>query len=135
MPTDFLQNTREEIRSIITKQENTTRNQNDADDNYADSVHMIKQEMYQKVNYKKIKIELGKTIKKTTKKPWLSEELTVIWNELCVKEKTMLRSEIKSRRTKRDEFLRQRKVFNREVKKAKRKFWKKKQTDRTVGNM
>ena len=41
----------------------------------------------------------------------------------------MLRSELKSRRTKRDEFLRQRKVFNREVQKPKPKFWKKKQTD------
>ena len=41
----------------------------------------------------------------------------------------MLRSEIKSRRTKRDEFLRQRKVFNREVQKAKRKFVKQKQIE------
>ena len=39
----------------------------------------------------------------------------------------MLRSDIKSGRTKRDEFLRHRKVFNREVQEAKRKFWKQKQ--------
>ena len=41
----------------------------------------------------------------------------------------MLKSDIKSKRTKRDEFLRQRKVFNREVQKAKRKFWKQKQME------
>ena len=64
IPTDFLQDKREEIRNIITKLENTTPNQNDADDNYADFVHMIKQEMYQKVNYKKIKVEIGQNNKK-----------------------------------------------------------------------
>ena len=41
----------------------------------------------------------------------------------------MLQSDIKSKRTKRCEFLRQRKVFNREVQKAKRKFWKQKQIE------
>ena len=55
---------REEIRNIITKLENTTRSQNDADDNYADFVYIIKQEMYQKVNYKKIKVEIGQSNKK-----------------------------------------------------------------------
>ena len=80
IPTDFLQNKREEIRNIITKLENNTRNQNDADDNYADFIHMIKQEIYQKVNYKE-KNEIGQNNKKRrTKKPWWSEELTVIWN-------------------------------------------------------
>ena len=54
----------------------------------------------------------------------------VICNELCVKEKAILRSEVKSRRTKRDKFLRQRKVFNREVQKVIHKFWKKKQADK-----
>ena len=91
---------------------------------------MIKQEMYQKVNYKNIKNKIGLNNKKRrTKKPWWSEELTVVWNELCIKEKAMLRSDIKLKRTKRDEFLRHRKVFNREVQKAKRKFWRQKQNE------
>ena len=63
------------------------------------------------------------------KKPWWSEELTDIWNELCLKEKSMLKSESRFKRTRREEFLRHRKLFNREVQKAKQRFWKKKQVD------
>ena len=79
--------------------------QNEADENYAD-FNMIKQEMYQKVNNKSIKSKIGLNNKKRrTKKPWWSEELTIIWNELCIKEKAMLSSDIKLKGTKRGEFL------------------------------
>ena len=105
-------------------------NQTEADENYADFIHMIKQEMHQKVNYKSIKIEIGLNNKtRRTKKPRWSEELTAIWNELCINEKAMLRSDIKLKRTKRDKLLRHRKVFNRKVQKAKRKFWRQKQNE------
>ena len=125
-----MQDKREDIRNLIVKLENSIQSQTEADENYTDFVCMIKQEMHQKVNHKKNKIRIGLNNKKRRiKKPWWSEKLTVIWNELCVKEKSMLKSDIKSKRTKRDEFLRQRKVFNREVQKAKRKIWKQKQIE------
>ena len=86
--------------------------------------------MYQKVDFKTIKIKTGRNNKKRRlKKPWWSVELTNIWNELCTKEKAMLKSDVQSKRAKRDEFLRYRKFFNKEVQKAKRKFWKQKQTE------
>ena len=87
--------------------------------------------MYCKVSYKNTKKnqEGLNNKKRRMKQPWWSEELTDIWNELCPKEKSMLKSESRFKRTRREEFLRHRKLFNREVQKAKRRFWKKKQTE------
>ena len=67
--------------------------------------------------------------KRRTKKPWWSEYLSIIWNELCNKERAMLRAERNCKQKKRYAFLTQRKLFNREVQKAKRKFWKMKQIE------
>ena len=127
IPSDFLLDKREELTNFIETLENSTRNQSDADENYNLSVNLIKKEMYQKVDFKTIKIKTGTNNKKRRlKKPWWSVELTNIWNELCTKEKAMLKSDVQSKRAKRDEFLRYRKFFNKEVQKAKRKFWKQK---------
>ena len=130
IPSDFLLDKREELTNFIETLENSTRNQSDADENYNLFVNLIKKEMYQKVDFKTIKIKTGTNNKKRRlKKPWWSVELTNIWNELCTKEKAMLKSDVQSKRAKRDEFLRYRKFFNKEVQKAKRKFWKQKQTE------
>ena len=72
---------------------------------------------------------MARVIKRHTKKPWWSENLSIFWNELCNKERTMLRAEKNCKQKKRYEFLTQRKLFNREVQKAKRKFWKMKQIE------
>ena len=83
-----MQDKREDIRNLIAKLEKSIQSQTDTDGNYNDFVCMIKQEMHQKVNHKNIKIRIGLNNKKRRiQKPWWSEELTVIWNELCVKEK------------------------------------------------
>ena len=79
IPTNFLQDKRQGIRNFINRLEHSMHTQNEADENYVDFIHIIKQEMYQKVNYKNIKNKIGINNKKRrTKKPWWSEELTVI---------------------------------------------------------
>ena len=53
--------------------------------------------------------------------------MTSIWNELCLREK-MLKCSCNKRKVK-EEFLSQRRLFNAEVQRAKREYWKKKQAD------
>ena len=127
---NFLNDRQEEIRHLIIKIETEMHNQSEADQCYNDFTNLIRQEMYRKVHYKNIKLEEGGNNKKRrVKKRWWSEELTVLWNELCLKEKTMLKAEAHSKRIKREDFLRRRKLFNKEVQKAKRKYWKAKQIE------
>ena len=64
IPTDFLQDKREDIRNLIAKLENSTQSQTDADENYTDFVCMIKQDMHRKVDHKKNKIRIGLNNKK-----------------------------------------------------------------------
>ena len=130
IPVNYLNDRQEEIRHFITKIETEMHNQSEADQCYNDFTNLIRQEMYQKVHYKNIKLkEAVNNKKRRVKKPWWSEELTVLWNELCLKEKAMLKAEAVSKRIKREAFLRQRKLFNKEVQKAKRKYWKAKQIE------
>ena len=66
-------------------------NQSGADRCYNDFTNLIRQEMYRKVQYKDIKLKEGVNNKKRrVKKAWWSEELTVLWNELCLREKELL---------------------------------------------
>ena len=94
-------------------------NESEADHCYNDFTNLIRQEMYRKVQYKNIKLKEGVNNKKRrVKKPWWSEELPVLWNELCLKEKATLKAKAHSKRIEREDFLRQRKLFNKEVQKA-----------------
>ena len=130
IPVNFLIDRQEEISHLINKIETEMHNESGADQCYNDFTNLIRQEMYRKVQYKNIKLKEGVNNKKRrVKKPWWSEELTVLWNELCLKERAMLKAEANSKRIKREEFLRQRKLFNKEVQRAKRKYWKAKQIE------
>ena len=82
-------------------------NLNDADEYYTEFVDLIRQEMYRKVSYKNIKNqERLNNKKRKMEKPWWSEELTDIWNELCLQEKALLKSESRFKRTRKEEVLR-----------------------------
>ena len=130
IPVNFLIDRQEEIKHLINKIETEMHNQSEADQCFNDFTNLVRQKMYRKVQYKNIKLKEGVNNKKRiVKKPWWSEELTVLWNELCLKEKAMLKAEAHSKRIKRENFLRQRKLFNNEVQKAKRKHWKTKQRE------
>ena len=123
--TDFLNGRLEEIRRLITNIETNMQNRTDAVEHYTHFVNLVRNEMYYKVNHKNIKIKNGDSNKKRrTKKPWWSEDLTVIWNELCRTGKTMLKSESSSKRTKREEFLDKENYFIGKPRKQRRKFWK-----------
>ena len=85
--------------------------------------------MHQKLNPKKVKLQSGISNKKRRiRKPWWTENLTSIWNELCLHEKKMLKCSCNKRKIK-EEFLSQRRLFNAEVQRAKREYWKKKQAE------
>ena len=54
------------------------------------------------------------------KKIWWTTELTELWNELCIAEKHMLRSNGQTRRLNRESFKVKRKTFDRCVQRAKK---------------
>ena len=130
IPNNFLNDRIAEVEDLIAKLESNVRNQTDLDNKYDDFISLIINEMYRKVNHKKIKIKEGQSNKKRRlRKPWWSNELSAIWNELCLKEKAVTKAEGNKKRPKRELFLRQRKLFNREVQRAKRSYWRKRQLE------
>ena len=75
----------------------------------------------------KCKIPLGNASSNKRRKigkPWLNENLTILWNELCKAEKMFLKcNNIYERKRLRVEFVKYRKYFNRNVQKFKRLYW------------
>ena len=62
--------------------------------------------------------------KERTKKPWWSDTLSNLWNEMCVEAKKWLRSSGSERKkSNRISFIQKRKSFDREIKRAKRRHW------------
>ena len=68
--------------------ENNLNNQSATDNTDTKFVEILKREMHDKLNPKVISVSYGQNNKnRKTKKPWWSNELSEIWNILCVKEK------------------------------------------------
>ncbi|VDI60474.1 Hypothetical predicted protein [Mytilus galloprovincialis] len=59
------------------------------------------------------------------KKPWWSDHLTILWNDVCAIEKEMLKSKSDTRKRQcRQEFICKRKLFDRETQRSKRRYWR-----------
>ena len=129
IPNTFLIDYIDELSAVIQDIEGKVKSQVDLDCIYTNFVKIIDKEMHQKLNPRSIKLQTGVSNKKRRiKKPWWTDNLTSIWNELCLREKTMLKCRNDKRKI-RAEFLTQRKLFNAEVQRAKRAHWKMKQVE------
>ncbi|CAG2255684.1 unnamed protein product [Mytilus edulis] len=82
--------------------------------------------MLEKMDYKVIKVSLGLNNKNVGwKKPWWSDHLTILWNDVCAIEKEMLKSKSDTRKRQcRQEFICKRKLFDRETQRSKRRYWR-----------
>lgn len=82
--------------------------------------------MNDKLSKKVIKFEHGISNKKRRlRKPWWNETLSIMWNEMCIKEREWLREKnITVRARNKALFISKRKEFDKAVRKSKRQFKK-----------
>ena len=129
-PQDFLYGRVDELNAFIDRIEYDLSSQQELDTIYKEMVSLITDELYEKVQHKKIKLGSSTDNKKRrTKKPWWNDNLTELWNSLCTAEKNMLKSRSADRRHSRAIYTQKCKLFNRECQKAKHIHLKSKQND------
>ena len=88
---------------------------------YLDFVTTVKNEMSNKLGSKDVVLNSSSNNKKRKfKKPWWTQDLSHIWNELCKVEKIMIRSSGIERRRYRDLFKAKRRLFDKCVQKEKK---------------
>lgn len=130
IPYDFLSNRDHEINSFISRLESEISTQESVDKLYSDLVTTVKDEMSSKLRSKDVVLNnMSNNKKRKFKKPWWTQELSRLWNDLCEAEKLMLRSTGTAKRRYRDSFNTKRKLFDKCVQREKRKYWYHKQEE------
>ena len=130
IPPDFLGGKLNILIDYIESIEQEVNSQEELDNIYSNLMGTIKEEMYDSLSHKTVKVQLGANNKKRkVKKPWWTDHLSELWNNQCHAEKAMLRCKSKDRKQLRKSFIDKRKFFNREVQRSKRKFIMQKQAD------
>ena len=114
-----------EINALIVKLETSFRLQSVIDHAYSDFCTFVRGEMHRMLPRRKILVGHGISNKRRrVGKPWWSDELTSLWNNICCSEKVWLN--FKAHNEKSDlkaEYVRCRKQFDQAVKLAKRMHW------------
>ena len=100
---------------------------------YSDFVTAVKMEMDQNLNPRHIRLQDSATSNKRrrSRKPWWTEELSRLWNNMCSAEKKW-RNEATISRRKTDlkmDYLSLRKTFDQTVQRTKRQYWFQMQLD------
>ena len=125
VPNDFMLDaeTLYNVNQAIDKLERGFQTQSDLDDVYNDWCCIVKSSMYNNLTSRVIISGLNNK-KRRPGKPWWSEKLTDLWNTVCLAEKTWL--SCKEKRVKNELkslYVAKRKIFDREVQRAKRSHW------------
>ena len=122
------------LHNTVFNLEASFRTQQDIDNSYNTLCTYIKKEMSEKLEKCNIKISNASSNKRRKiGKPWWNTNLTLLWNEVCLAEKMFLNCyNVCERKRLRVEFIKRRKIFNRNVQKSKRLFWFKMQNDLLV---
>ena len=114
------------IDTLQTEQDN----QLHMDGLFGDFCKTMKEEMNRYLNPKRILT--GRTVRnkrRRTKKPWWCDDLTHLWNEMCMRRKNGLEHREEENGSIGKFFLAKRKVFDKMVQKAKRHHWRHLQND------
>ena len=87
--------------------------------------------MFDKLPHKMVLMNGGESNKRRwSAKPWWNDDLSYLWNETCLAEKRWLNHKMSSgKRELRAIFISKRKLFDKNVQKAKRRYWYELQTD------
>jgi hypothetical protein len=106
------------------------RSQQDIDSIYSDWCTIIKENMYNILPFKKINFSHKSNKKRRPGKAWWSDRLTVLWTRMSTDEKNWLKCTHRSEKIRlKSIYVTSRKLFDREVQKAKRFYWYSLQND------
>lgn len=120
-----------EIHTRVWQLERSLCEQQDIDEAYTDLCKIIKNEMLKNVEHKKTLNSSNISNKRRrSAKPWWNDYLSMLWNEACFVEKQWLNCKVAGEKKKlRIVYISKRKLFDKTVQKAKRRYWYDMQTD------
>ena len=121
------------LNEAILRLETSSKLQTDVNNMYSDFVSVVKKEMNEQLNPRRVRLQDSVTSnkKRRSRKPWWTEELSRLWNEMCLAEKKW-RKEAGTSRCKSELkhcFLTLRKHFDQTVQRTKRHYWFQMQID------
>ncbi|XP_052808975.1 uncharacterized protein LOC128237452 [Mya arenaria] len=125
VPGDFMLDveTLYHVNNTISKHETGFQTQSDIDGVYNDWCNIISHNMNSKLPSKVIKFGSNNK-KRRPGKPWWSDTLTEVWNNVCIAEKAWLScADIGIKKTLKTVYIDKRKLFDRQVQRAKRLYW------------
>ena len=131
LPNDFMLENEvlNQVYNTIDKLETGYRTQTDIDSIYDDWCSIVSSHMYDKLPFKHVGYGVNNKRRKPGK-PWWSDQLTVLWNDVCTAEKCWLKCSNGNRKyVLKSTFVHNRKLFDREVQRAKRLYWYTMQSD------
>ena len=126
VPSDFM--SAPEIKSLVASLV-TQLNSHNLDHVYSQLCDKIVFEMEKNVPHKEIRINLTVKNKKSRKKPWWNNDLTMVWNTVRHAEQRWLKASPSDKRDHKLDYLKKRRFFDQCVQKAKRSVWIKNQDD------
>ena len=112
------------IFHIIEKLESSLMTQSSINEAYDNFVNIVHSEMYSKLPHKVVTLYSSGYSKKKlrSKKPWWSEDLTLLWSEMCSAEKQWLKCKPNDKANFKHIYVQKRKLFDKGVQRAKRYF-------------
>ena len=99
------------------------------DNLYTEFVEALKSEMDLKLEPRDVRINSGDKQIRRKAKPWWNKELSLYWNEVRLSEKQWLKDNTVNKNISLGNYKNKRKLFDKEVRKAKRQYWYRKQND------
>ena len=119
-----------EILTRVWQLERSLCEQQDIDNAYADLCKIIKKEMLQKLEHKKILNNSNISKHRRSAKPCWNDNLSMFWNDACIAEQQWLKcKDTGGKKQLRIVYISKRKEFYKNVQKAKRRYWYDMQTN------
>ena len=102
IPLTFMQSfeCHDRLNEAILRLETSSKLQTDVNNMYSDFVSVVKKEMNEKFNPRQVRLQDSVTTnkKRRSRKPWWTEELSRLWNKMCLAEKKWRKEPGTSRR-------------------------------------
>ena len=117
------------LESLVHELESNQQEQQCLDNIYDSFCIGVKSQMDTHLYHKRVILNGRSNKKRRTKKPWWTEELSALWNDVCTSEKQWLKSDISTKSNLKHIFVNKRKLFDRAVQQRKRAYWREVQDD------
>ena len=119
------------LNETVTRLEYNQNDQKQVDEAYSGFCNILKEQMNTPLKRMIVVVGRNNNKKRRIKKPWWSEELSGLWNDMCKSEKEWIKcpSNNQQRKHLKQIFIEKRKVFDKVVQRSKRRHWKEMQEE------